>query len=312
MKNGALWIIVRGCDWRESVWQFPNWSSRVTAVRTGPVLLDRLDLLLLQLAKRRRGRYSNDVAFYESFFAEYDLRKYIHDVRNAWRFGVIARVMEEEFFPKAATILDVGCGLGTVRMFLCEKHSYIGCDVSEATLVRARKIHSSRNAYFDLGSLPSLPIEAGAVDAALCLEVLEHIPDDDSAVAELARVVRPGGILIASVPNSYYWPEYESLIGHIRHYDWASLTALVEKHGFLITRRIPQHRGFWRGYHYFYLPMRVLEALVTTVWREFSVYETRLYRAVAQRILARLQASESIDEAPSTFIVCRRQPKVGS
>ena len=56
------------------------------------------------------------------------------------------------------------------------------------------------------------------MDVALCLEVLEHIEDDQRAVREIHRVLRPDGLLIAAVPYTYYWPQYLKLLGHFRHY----------------------------------------------------------------------------------------------
>jgi len=56
------------------------------------------------------------------------------------------------------------------------------------------------------GSINEIPFESGWFDAALCLEVLEHIEDDARGVRDIARILKPGGFLIAAVPYTYYWP----------------------------------------------------------------------------------------------------------
>jgi len=55
------------------------------------------------------------------------------------------------------------------------------------------------------GDALRLPFPDGAFDKVICAEVLEHLADDSSAMAELARVLRPGGLLAISVPR--YGPE---------------------------------------------------------------------------------------------------------
>jgi SAM-dependent methyltransferase len=274
---------------------------------SAPSLLDRVDLLLLRIAKRGRPRYAHDAAFYEAFFAEHDLTKYVLDVRNAWRFGLISRIVDGAF-PDGAAVVDVGCGLGSARRFLNPKHAYIGVDVSSESLEAARRIHDDTDTRFERGSLPSLPLASEAADVALCLEVLEHLPEDKSAFAELNRIVRPGGLLVISVPNSYFWPEYESLIGHYRHYESAELAELVERNGFRVIRHLPQHRDFWRLYHYFYLGLRVIDAIGRRVRSDFTVYTTTPYRALSKGVLAVLRRREWQDDGSSTFVLCTRRP----
>ena len=51
-----------------------------------------------------------------------------------------------------------------------------------------------------LGDVARIPLKSGAMDAAICIHVLEHVPDDRSAMAELFRVLKPGGWILVSVP----------------------------------------------------------------------------------------------------------------
>ncbi|GAA4700422.1 hypothetical protein GCM10023215_43980 [Pseudonocardia yuanmonensis] len=96
-------------------------------------------------------------------------------------------------------VLDAACGTGRHAVRLAGRgHTVIGVDQSAEMLERARaKVPGGR---FVEGGLTDLPLPDAAVDAALCALALVHLPDVAPAVAELARVVRPGGrILISDV-----------------------------------------------------------------------------------------------------------------
>ncbi len=109
-------------------------------------------------------------------------------------------------------VLDAGCGKGRFARVLKERHpgaSVVGLDISEAML-----------GYVPAGiekcsaSLTSLPFSSGAFDGAYATESLEHAVDIDQAVAELCRVVRPGGLIVIIDKNAEYWgklktPEWE-------------------------------------------------------------------------------------------------------
>jgi SAM-dependent methyltransferase len=86
------------------------------------------------------------------------------------------------------------------------------------------------------------------MDAALCLEVIEHIQDDRRAVREIARVLKPGGFLIGSVPYYYYWPQYERLMGHFRHYTRDSFGELLRGAGLEPEAYLPNFPNWHRRY----------------------------------------------------------------
>lgn len=99
----------------------------------------------------------------------------------------------------AHTVLDVGCAEGFVATFLQRQMpgmSILGVDRDLAALARGRRLHPGFATVG--GDALALPIRDAAVDAVLCTEVLEHIPQVHAALAELRRVSRRW--LIASVP----------------------------------------------------------------------------------------------------------------
>lgn len=93
--------------------------------------------------------------------------------------------------PPATRVLDAGCGEGVLVVEYSGRLAIEGVDANYTSEhVRA-------------GSVTALPYEANSFDRALCLDVLEHLGYDDQtqALAELRRVLRPGGEVFVSVPN---------------------------------------------------------------------------------------------------------------
>lgn len=98
-------------------------------------------------------------------------------------------------------ILDVGCGPGFSVAELADlvgpTGSVVGVDTSEQMLAAAeRRCSQSTNVQFHQADVISLPLPDASVDAAICVQVLEYVPDPTAALAELARVVRPGGRVV--------------------------------------------------------------------------------------------------------------------
>jgi SAM-dependent methyltransferase len=95
------------------------------------------------------------------------------------------------------SVLDAACGTGRHAVWLAARgHTVTGVDASPEMLARARaKLPEAR---FELGELTALPLPEASVDAALCALALVHVPDLRPALAELARVVRPGGRVVIS------------------------------------------------------------------------------------------------------------------
>lgn len=93
--------------------------------------------------------------------------------------------------PADARVLDAGCGEGVIVDEFAERLNIEGIDPNYSS-ARVRT-----------GSLTALPYEGGTFTHALCLDVLEHLSFEDQprAMAELHRVLKPGGELLVTVPN---------------------------------------------------------------------------------------------------------------
>ena len=92
---------------------------------------------------------------------------------------------------RGARVLDVGCGDRPYDALFTGAATLVGFDVPG-------------NAHADLhGSIDAIPVENASFDVALCLQVLEHVPDPAAAIRELRRVVRPGGRVLLSTHGIY-------------------------------------------------------------------------------------------------------------
>lgn len=101
-------------------------------------------------------------------------------------------------------VLDGGCGMGFYLMAMSRLRALemYGLDTDRSRLAWARS--ENVGAVLVQGDLYELPFPDGFFDKVLLSEVLEHLPDDVSALRELARVLRPGGVLAISVPHANY------------------------------------------------------------------------------------------------------------
>ncbi len=102
----------------------------------------------------------------------------------------------------AGPVLDAACGTGRHAAFLSERgRDVIGVDASDAMLARARA--KLPEVDFRRGELAALPLADGEVAGAVCALALSHLPEIGPAIAELARVLRPGGRLVVSNPHPF-------------------------------------------------------------------------------------------------------------
>jgi SAM-dependent methyltransferase len=106
-----------------------------------------------------------------------------------------ARLIERAELAPGSMVLDIGCGPGTtVELLAAAGHRSVGIDYSPAFAADA----TARDAVALAGDAEHLPLRAASADAALVECVLSALPDKQRAVGEVARVVRPGGLLLLS------------------------------------------------------------------------------------------------------------------
>lgn len=118
--------------------------------------------------------------------------------------------------PASWVVADVGCGTGNAAELLapCVKQ-VIAVDQSKPMLDAARKrLVGLANVRFVSGSIESIPLETGSVDAAVCVMVLHHVADPSEALREMRRIVRPGGRVLVVDMFEHERDEFRRTMGH--------------------------------------------------------------------------------------------------
>jgi len=88
-----------------------------------------------------------------------------------------------------------------------------------------------------LGSITALPYCNAGFDLICALDVIEHVDDDERALAELSRVAAPGAALITSVPlHPAQWSGFDAFVGHRRRYEPRELMDKLARHRFALER----------------------------------------------------------------------------
>lgn len=137
-------------------------------------------------------------AYYDEFSTRYedhrdgrDTSGY-HDLLDELELGYLER------FAKGRDVLEVGCGTGLLLREIAKfAKSAKGVDLSPGMLEKAR----ARGLDVVLGSATELPFPDASFDVACSFKVLAHVPEIEKALAEMARVVRPGGTILAEFYN---------------------------------------------------------------------------------------------------------------
>ncbi len=142
--------------------------------------------------------------------------------------GSIWRDVRRELATVRGSVLDIGCGAQVYRGLLPSEAAYTGIDTDDAF---ERFGYAVAHTHYFSGD--DWGVEAGSFDAALCTEVLEHVPDPQAFLARACACLRPGGLLVMTVPFSARW--------HFTPYDYwrftpASLNTLLTGAGFEAVR----------------------------------------------------------------------------
>lgn len=197
------------------------------------------------------------------------------------RFVIQRPILREMLVGRFAYGLDAGCGSGmfthTVLLPVCEDVWAIDIAVESVSRLK-RRLPKADGARLHIvkASLGQLPFEKASFDVVLCSEVLEHIEDDESALREIARVTKPGGFVVITVPHP---PAPFSDSAHVREgYTFAELGSLCRQAGleiiahrycfFQLAQIAFRWASRWRQLFPCHPPLQFLPWLERLLWRQ--------------------------------------------
>jgi 2-polyprenyl-3-methyl-5-hydroxy-6-metoxy-1,4-benzoquinol methylase len=159
----------------------------------------------------------------------------------------------DELWTRAApaSVLDVGCGEGVLTLEWAERLDtgrIVGIDLEDPKL-RAEWARRERpNLEFRAEEATRLSFGDGEFELAAAIEVLEHVPEPEATLAEMARVA--SGHLLVSVPREplwrglnvargAYWRELGNTPGHLNHWSKRGFVSLLSRYGDVVEARSP-------------------------------------------------------------------------
>ena len=160
----------------------------------------------------------------------------------------------DELFTQAdaQSLLDVGCGEGVLThrwaQRLGDQKRVVGIDLDDPALHAEWAKRTAPNLEYRVLKAENLPFADDEFDAAAAIEVLEHVPDAEHTVAEMARVAKRW--LLVSVPREplwrglnmargAYWRDLGNTPGHLNHWSKRSFIELLSRHGDVVEARSP-------------------------------------------------------------------------
>ncbi len=159
----------------------------------------------------------------------------------------------DELWAKAApeSVLDVGCGEGVLTVEWAERlrdGRVVGIDLDDPKLRAEWEGRSRPNLDFRVEEATSLSFSDDEFDLACAIEVLEHVPEPEATVAEMARVAR--GHLLVSVPREPLWRGLNvargaylrrlgNTPGHVNHWSKGAFVSLLSRYGTVEEARSP-------------------------------------------------------------------------
>ncbi len=173
---------------------------------------------------------------------------------------VVRRLMDgfnstlEELFDLAdpQSLLDVGCGEGVLThewaLKLGPEKRIVGLDLDDPLLHAQWETRQAPNLEYTVMKAENLPFADNEFDVATAIEVLEHVPDPEHTVAEMARCAER--FLLVSVPREplwravnmargAYWKTMGNTPGHLNHWSKGAFVELLGRHGQVVEARSP-------------------------------------------------------------------------
>jgi SAM-dependent methyltransferase len=171
----------------------------------------------------------------------------------AWQARLVTREL-------GRSVVEVGCGIGNFTGTLLDRETVIALDIDRHCTERLMERYPNRKnlhvATCDAGNYAFSELAGFHPDSCVCLNVLEHIEDDRAAVAGMASVLLPGGVIVLLVPAfpSLFGP-IDTNLGHHRRYTRRSISRLAAATGLRVKKshymNVCGFFGWWANSHIF-------------------------------------------------------------
>jgi SAM-dependent methyltransferase len=141
-------------------------------------------------------------------------------------------------------VLEIGCLNGNLakKIINTEKYYYIGSDAINNSIQNLSKIY--KDTPFIIFDILKNPFKKSICNTLIMLNVLEHVEDDDKALAEAYNMLEKDGLLIIEVPaGKFLYDDYDRQLLHFRRYSLKEITNKLLKNGFTIEKKT--HLGFF-------------------------------------------------------------------
>lgn len=162
---------------------------------------------------------------------------------EALRIG-LERYLFAARHARPGRLLDIACGVGYGTRALSERvdrvEEALGVDVSEAAIDYARRRYADERTRFAASDAMTFADERG-FDTVVSIETIEHVPDPAGLVAHLVTLLRPGGVLVGSVPVT---PSVDANPHHLHDFTARSFRRLFAGHGLEEIAHLVQDQPF--------------------------------------------------------------------
>jgi ubiquinone/menaquinone biosynthesis C-methylase UbiE len=198
-------------------------------------IVDGIAVFLDEATVAADPQYASQRAYFDAEFEHYDR----YELEN-WRAAYVKRLGGAGVLEGDTPLIDVGVGGSGYTVIEAARtgRPAVGCDLSLRGLLAAREFARAEGVaertLWVCCSAERLPFAENAFGAALAIAVLEHVPDDSAALAEIARVLHNGGRAWVTVPHAlrHISPlfrganrRHDRRLGHLRRYDAETLVA---------------------------------------------------------------------------------------
>ncbi len=157
-----------------------------------------------------------------SVASEYTLYEHLH------------RYAATQSIGRNKTVLDIASGEGYGSFLLSEFAAYVyGVDIADTAVKHAQEKYATKrsNLTFKQGSTSNIPLETGTIDVVVSFETIEHHDEHEQMIAEIKRVLKPGGLLVISSPNkTVYSKVVRENPYHVKELEFEEFEAFMKSH----------------------------------------------------------------------------------